>query len=354
MGYDDISLVPGEVAHPVALKGRVPIRLSDENGPIMKGDRIALSSIPGVGMKATESDMTVGIALEDYEGDHAYSAGYLNQFGDDLVKAKMQPFSKETDVRTQDGCSYGGGSAQGDTPCVKDTVSKIKVETVTVDNRTEVLRELAAETPEVMTIDGDQEVSVGQAIMFVDLQYHFADAETTILKELLSTSTVENGDGEETLWNRLKTLAQNFVDGVLTITGLKVDKIEVQNELCVGSVCVDEATFLKMVQTANGVQGGGEESEPEDPTPEPEPMPEPDPTPQPEPTEDGESTNGGDSGDTGGVVEEEPTAPEEQTEETPEQEGDTETTDETEDNTDSEPAPEPTPEPSVPDVEPAL
>ncbi|MBX4216012.1 hypothetical protein KW797_03615, partial [Candidatus Parcubacteria bacterium] len=52
----------------VALVGRVPVKVSTEGGPIKSGDRIALSSIPGVGMRATTSGMTVGIALEDFDG----------------------------------------------------------------------------------------------------------------------------------------------------------------------------------------------------------------------------------------------------------------------------------------------
>ena len=48
---------------PVALVGRVPTFVSLENGPIEVGDPITASSIPGVGMKATESGPVVGTAL---------------------------------------------------------------------------------------------------------------------------------------------------------------------------------------------------------------------------------------------------------------------------------------------------
>ena len=50
----------------VALVGRVPVKVSLESGPIKIGDRIMISSMPGVGMKAASSSITVGIALEDY------------------------------------------------------------------------------------------------------------------------------------------------------------------------------------------------------------------------------------------------------------------------------------------------
>jgi|GEM_PF-1028818 len=254
MGFDDVSLTAGEGAYPVALKGRVPIKLSTENGPVVKGDRIALSSIPGVGMKANDGDVVVGIALEDYTGEYAYSPAYLNQFGDDLVKRKMRPLNQETDTRTQDGCSYGGGSAQGEAQCVKDRVKPIKPVTVSVDTKTSALNELKSEVAEVAYTKDGEEVTIGQAIMFVHLHDFIAQSSRDILTELSATSSVLNGNGTETLWSRVKELAQNFVDGVLRVAGIKTD------ELCVGDVCVNEATFLRMVENAGGAQASGDTS----------------------------------------------------------------------------------------------
>ncbi|MBI2054492.1 MAG: hypothetical protein HYT39_00095, partial [Candidatus Sungbacteria bacterium] len=51
----------------VALVGRVPVKVSTESGPIAIGNRITSSSLAGVGMKATTSGMTVGIALESFD-----------------------------------------------------------------------------------------------------------------------------------------------------------------------------------------------------------------------------------------------------------------------------------------------
>ncbi len=53
---------------PVALAGRVSLKVSTENGSIAPGDAITSSSTPGVGMKATKPGRVVGIALEAYEG----------------------------------------------------------------------------------------------------------------------------------------------------------------------------------------------------------------------------------------------------------------------------------------------
>lgn len=51
---------------PLALAGRVPVKVSNENGRIDIGDPITASSIPGIGMKATKPGKIVGFALEAF------------------------------------------------------------------------------------------------------------------------------------------------------------------------------------------------------------------------------------------------------------------------------------------------
>ena len=73
-------------------------------------------------------------------------------------------------------------------------------------------------------------MKVGSVTMFVDRGYHFEADQLAIFNELTSTSTelvlgAEEGSSE-TLWSRLKVLAQGFVDGVLTITGIKTELVE--------------------------------------------------------------------------------------------------------------------------------
>jgi len=56
----------------LALAGRVPAKISMENGPVQIGDRIGISSVSGVGMKAKKDSSSVGIAMEN-----AYSDGMI-------------------------------------------------------------------------------------------------------------------------------------------------------------------------------------------------------------------------------------------------------------------------------------
>ncbi len=70
-----VSTTPYEVGgaddgHSVilALTGRVPVKVSLENGPIEPGDYLTSSSTPGVAMKATKPGEIIGTALEAYDG----------------------------------------------------------------------------------------------------------------------------------------------------------------------------------------------------------------------------------------------------------------------------------------------
>jgi len=67
-GFDDGKDFINEKKLPIALSGRVPVKVNLEGGAIGIGDKITSSSVAGVGMKATTSGTTLGIALESYDG----------------------------------------------------------------------------------------------------------------------------------------------------------------------------------------------------------------------------------------------------------------------------------------------
>jgi hypothetical protein len=69
-----VSTEPGFVAgaftqdsYPIALVGRVPVKVSTENGSIKTGDYLTSASIPGYAMRALQSGRVIGKALEDLD-----------------------------------------------------------------------------------------------------------------------------------------------------------------------------------------------------------------------------------------------------------------------------------------------
>ncbi len=67
-------------AKPVALSGRVPVKVNDEAGSIAIGDKIALSSTDGVGRKARGSEEAVGTALEAWSATGSTTTGLITVF----------------------------------------------------------------------------------------------------------------------------------------------------------------------------------------------------------------------------------------------------------------------------------
>jgi|GEM_PF-1965934 len=53
---------------PIALAGRVPVKVVSENGAIAIGDSLTAASIPGTARKASASERTIGVALESWNG----------------------------------------------------------------------------------------------------------------------------------------------------------------------------------------------------------------------------------------------------------------------------------------------
>lgn len=54
---------------PIALTGRVPVRVVTENGAIKKGDMLTSASTPGAAMKATKAGPIIGVAMTDFSGN---------------------------------------------------------------------------------------------------------------------------------------------------------------------------------------------------------------------------------------------------------------------------------------------
>jgi hypothetical protein len=253
LGADDTSLRAGERPYPIALSGRVPIRLSTENGPIRKGDQITLSSLPGIGMKATGTGLVVGVALEDFDDARAYSETFINQFGENLITPEY-PIFIPNDPRISDGCYYGGGAATGETPCIPlqatttDGQLREAEQLAAQEVKAQALRQLAGTLSETRTLPDGRRVQVGQITLFVDRSYRYLTvAEEATLATLMSTSTDHyTSTDTPTLFERMAMLASRFVDGVLAILRLEAQEVHTDT-LCVGATCVDEQTLIELL-----------------------------------------------------------------------------------------------------------
>ncbi len=68
------ALVIGEIttegvtALPIALSGRVPVKVNTENGSISVGDYLTTSSVPGVAMKSNGAGVVIGQAMSSFDG----------------------------------------------------------------------------------------------------------------------------------------------------------------------------------------------------------------------------------------------------------------------------------------------
>ncbi len=63
----NVGEINGGRAIPIALAGRVPVKVSTENGKIKSGDALTSSSTPGVAMKAKKAGVVIGVAMADYD-----------------------------------------------------------------------------------------------------------------------------------------------------------------------------------------------------------------------------------------------------------------------------------------------
>jgi hypothetical protein len=268
---------------PVTLAGRVPVKVNFQGGDIATGDRIGFSPIAGVGMKATTSGMTVGVALEPFiatSSSASTTVGSINVFIDSAYHTPRHQFAIDADGNVAIGTStdpmyrlkVGGDVAATGFINISASSSKKDIAHLTIEDQDSLMESLrgielaqyrydfeasssplrigliAEEAPsEVLSVDGKgvdlyKLSSLTLAgVQDIDKRLVWIESE---LSELFASSTEDSGGN--TLWERIKELATNFVDGVLTLSGLKTD------ELCVGDVCVNEATFLKMVEKAGG------------------------------------------------------------------------------------------------------
>jgi len=212
-----------------------------------------------------------------------YSDTYINQFGDDIIHPDFEPISQNSDPRIDDGCYYSGGVAVGEAPCVPLTGTTTEDRIIEANRLIEqearalALESLADEPSREESLNADDTVKVGQVVMFVKSGYRWVNnSEMEALGALVGSTTVTNlgADKSETMFDRLVTLANDFVDGVLSILEIHVDRVEISNELCVDDVCLNADDLRALLDSQRAASGGSQPTSEPEPTP-PQIVPEP-------------------------------------------------------------------------------
>jgi hypothetical protein len=153
---------------PVALSGRVPVKVTNENGIITPGDHIVLSkTMPGYGMKADEPGTSVGLALEGFSPVSV--ADKVDVGTDDTIETTMEVLDNE-------GVEY---------ETVKN--KRAKKATSSDDTRSSIDRELETgeddEIVENIVNVNTTDVATGTIMVFVDLTPIYFDELDTVLAE---------------------------------------------------------------------------------------------------------------------------------------------------------------------------
>jgi hypothetical protein len=111
---------------PIALNGRVKVKVSSINGNIKPGDYITSSSMPGVGMKANKAGKVIGIALNEYNNTDPNEIGLILVFVNptfydpdmfltsdtNFVIAKINSDYEVTDIQTNNTSTRIGSFAK--------------------------------------------------------------------------------------------------------------------------------------------------------------------------------------------------------------------------------------------------
>jgi hypothetical protein len=245
-----VSTEPGQVLgdinvsgmRPIALSGRVPAKVNLEGGEIHIGDRIAPSSVPGIGKKASQFEDSVGIAIDNYTLTSTGGTVMvllnlqrgidIEAVGQVLLGYPIIHISSTSTVTVSVGDLGFGTTSATTTKIISTTTSAVS----------------ASSTP----------------------RYVFATAFMQGLATRLTDWLASAGNGIADLF------AQTIHADVVYAKSVHTD------ELCVGATCVSQEKFLEMVNSigtapvpAAPANGSGAASAPQ-PTPEQAPTSTPD------------------------------------------------------------------------------
>ena len=194
----------------VALSGRVPVKVTTENGPIKPGDLLTSSSVPGVAMRATKAGQIIGQAMRAYdsEGIGSILVFIKTDYGNGIRLADLLP---------------GLSQAEG-TPTL-DNAAVALLQFVTYKNQLET----ALDMSEIMT----DRLAAGLEIITpkVLTQELAADSirpslSDTLAIELGPYGTVTFGESGKDPMSRIDALGNATFAGMVTAKVIRADTIE--------------------------------------------------------------------------------------------------------------------------------
>ena len=103
------NVTGGKKIVPIALNGRVPVKINLEGGSITTGDKIALSSVAGVAKKAERFDNVIGIALQPFDETSVGNSitVYLQLHNQEDLRALAEKFASTTATTTDEAVLAG-------------------------------------------------------------------------------------------------------------------------------------------------------------------------------------------------------------------------------------------------------
>ncbi|MBI2054609.1 MAG: hypothetical protein HYT39_00725 [Candidatus Sungbacteria bacterium] len=191
LGEDEDVTVPGASAYPIALAGRVPVKVSDENGTIKIGDKLQLSSLTGIGMKylASSTGVTViGVALEDFDGTN-----YLSEVTVKVETEKKILITEEM-VPSDDTQDYSGGEGGTSDQNAGALIEKKSVARLAASTTIEKIFMPPANSPaQDANISPGRTVKVGKVMVFVTLGWSRLDERISQLATSGTGQVATNG-----------------------------------------------------------------------------------------------------------------------------------------------------------------
>ncbi len=237
--YDDkaigvISTAPGlylqdwesnsEHGRPLGLAGRVPVKVTDENGPIKRGDYLTASSTPGYAMKASAGGVIIGRAMEDFnpegavQGDSALVSEFVEQSLDETQQL-LGEMVEQGDINTED------------IEAISNEVAEIAADQTTI----------ADLSPVQETEDRDRQ---GRIMMFIDLGYRPAEAVESNVDAQNAVAITSEGGSQQGLEN-LFDLVGSGAD--------KTVKMHVSEFVVVGAVAIEGDLTVQGILAATTV-----------------------------------------------------------------------------------------------------